>query len=363
MQKRFPIDSTAGREEQKAIVMQRIKPIDMNPAFRPKNFDVGDPLSKIPALGGTSKFESDEIRGALRFFLGQELASPPEFSLSIPIYNQLIPHIKCLVYWRELDELRRQVKMCAFTVASTRLTWALRAWQHPQEACFALRQIIEATWWSLYCTYGAQIALAQMTRMLTNERAQEIYSKDIEDYLRGWFAPDAERIQAGLRAVRSDSTYVQPESYVEENAAVIDKQRAVARFLANSYDAGHATHLTRELDVLMDAYHYLCGWVHMTPLLVLGCLSQHDELDQAPPLCSLIRVVATAAWKLQKQFLFGAEWNDQSYHGVALRALDPQSKRTLMLRIEALEELRHQRKPVEVTLDDGTILAPYPKKK
>src|SRR5207237_10568493 len=92
------------REALRAYVAARIKLVEMNPKLKPETFDVTDVIEQAPGLAGRSKVENDEIRGALRFFLGQKLDFVPRPDLSNEAHELLLPCIRSLVYWDELDD-------------------------------------------------------------------------------------------------------------------------------------------------------------------------------------------------------------------------------------------------------------------
>jgi hypothetical protein len=265
-----------------------------------------------------------------------------------------------LVYWGELDRLRRDLKAMAFAITARRINAAIKVWDDIESASFHLRQAIEATWWSLFCSYGAEVGRAQIASGLDGESAASILSEDVEKFLRGWFAPDENRIQAGMRAVGSPDLYVPPPDFVDENATIIKKQRFVSRFWASSVEVPFGVKLAQHVDVLADAYEYLCGWTHVTPLLVCGFFGGAEQVPELS-VPSIIRVIATATWQLQRYLLFDKRWNNGSYVAVVGPHLDEAAARILSLGVPFLEQLRHARKPVEVEFPDGSKLCPFPK--
>jgi hypothetical protein len=357
------IDTTdpAERERVAALVRERTRPIGINPSFVDlEPFDMAATIGSVPGLEGETKAHSDEIRGALRFFLGHRLATQPEPHLSRDLFDCVVPTVRSLLYWGELDRLRRDVKATTFHIVSRRVAAAMSHWEDTETASFHLRQAIEVTWWGLFCSYGAECARAQIAKLVAGKKAAYVDSPDVENFLRGWFAPDGDRIEAGRRAIGATSAYEHPSDFVDENATILKKQRFVSRFWASSVEGQFGVKLTTQLDCLADLYEYLCGWVHVTPLLVCDWFGGVDAVPKLP-MASLIRVGGTAMWQLHRHLLFDARWNSGGFVSVVGPCLDPSATDHVRLGVTYLGQLRHARKPVEVELSDGTTLAPFPK--
>ena len=359
----FDIDRyiAENRHELREELARRMRPLDMVPQRVPTKIDLSELLATYVGLEGDTKADADGIKGALRFFLGHDVVHPGELTLANEVFERLTMPAQVAVYWWELDMLRRNVKTAAFVMTRRCIRRILDAWTDYPSASQSLRQLIEITWWSLYCTFGAQLALMSVREVIKNgERAGDFRSPDAENFIRGFFAPDPERLAAGFRA-SGEQRGPHDSEIVDENAALILKQRSVARFFAEQYGRMRNVRLTSYADRLVDAYHYACGWVHVTPLLVLHALGD-DEGATLPAMHALARNVMVSVWELQRHLLFDPLWRREAFVAAILPAVLPKSDRRIMIQLDVVERLRHRDKPVEITLADGTRVGPYPRR-
>ena len=349
------------REELAREISRRLNHESMNPQLVAKGTNLEGVPQSLPVASATTKMRMDSLRGALRFFLGHDLDYTYRQSLDADLFGQLAPSVASIVYWGELDDLRRHIKACAFTITASRLRSAIGGGSDVETTAFWLRQAIEVSYWALYSTYGAQIAYAQIRQVLKETgNAALIDSDELERFLRGWFAPKLDRLAAGSRAARQRVPIRGTGGQVDGNEALIDKQMKAARFFAEQCGKEFGIELATEVDSLHDAYRYLCGWVHITPLVVLSHPTT-NELGELPPIAEIIASVAISAWHLQKELLFREVWANGGYTQLIGPHLDPDVKRHVRIGVYALEELRDPRKPVEIVCDNGTVLSPVPK--
>lgn len=317
---------------------------------------VPDLLSKVPE-------DRKATLEYLTYFLGHEVATPFYEHFSVEFTGLLVPWVRSAIYWAELDGLRRDIKGVAFTMVSRRLRSLLQAGIDPETAAFHLRQAIEIAYWALYCCYGAEVARHQVERSLVEKKKKyiAIESSDVENFLRGWFAPDRDRVEAGLRAIGKAGPYNHPSGYVTENEVHLVKQRGIVRFWASNVEAHGHPGLTAHVEVLESAYEYLCGWIHVSPILVCYAAGSSKHVDPVS-ISDLLREVAKAIHGLFRELIFHPLWDQRAYLPVVLSWLDPESRERASLGVVGLPELLHKSKPVEFPLPDGTKIAPYPKR-
>lgn len=316
----------------------------------------------------TSPASEEDFVDSLKFYFGQELQYAAQPSVAGEFFDKLLPIQQTIVYWAELDELRRQSKGITFILASRSLWNALQALDDPVVTALHLRQAIEATWWGLFLAYGANVGFSIVRRVCEAPENQHKYitvtSKAVEDFLRGWFAPSSARVQAGLDLGATQRRPDWSDDMVDENNVQLKKMREISRFWVTQISGEKnakfkAAGLLRHLDACESAYACLSAWTHVSPILILHSVGQEQVPTPSPE--ELFRTVLISTAQLIETCLLDARWSDLSYLKAIPSAISQDAKAGMEIQIPELDTMRHKNKPVEVDLADGTKIKPYPR--
>lgn len=307
----------------------------------------------------------DHLGNALAYWLGQRVDYIPQPCVSPEFFDNLTLEHQAIVYWSELDELRRQSKAVTFHLVSRNLESCIENSEDTILLALRLRQAIEVLWWSLYLSYGCNVAFTLLEKDLTaaGKKYASLVSDRLERFVRGWFSVGEERTTPepwsdARPPITADET-------LPENNLQIVKLRELAQFWTEQIAVNlpeHGTAIRDASKTLSGVYEYLNGWTHLTPLLVNSAVGFEHEKKTLPENSELLRRSMEALQVLTERCLLNERWRSLSYLKLIEQFLDSNSADAAQIELPDLEMMMHKSKAVEVELADGTYVKPFPKR-
>lgn len=301
----------------------------------------------------------------LTYWLGQRVDYKPQPCVAPEFFDSLTLGHQAIVYWSELDELRRQSKAVTFHLVSRNLESCIENSEDTILLALRLRQAIEVLWWGLYLSYGCNVAFTLMEKDLTAAKRKyaTLVSARLERFVRGWFSAGEGRTRPEPWSEAAPS--LTPDETLPENSLQTVKLRELARFWTEQIAdklPEHGEAIRAAARTLSGVYEHLNGWTHLTPLLVNSAVGFEHEKKTLPENSELLRRSMEACQVLTERCLLNERWRSLSYLKLIEQFLDKDATDAAQIELPDLEMMMHKSKPVEVELADGTFVKPFPKR-
>jgi len=302
---------------------------------------------------------------ALEYWLGQRVDYKPQPCVAPEFFDNLPVGHQAIVYWSELDELRRQSKAVTFHLVSRNLESCIESAEDTILLALRLRQAIEVLWWGLYLSYGCNVAFTLMEKDLAaaKKKYTNLVSDRLERFVRGWFSVGEVRTRPEPWSEATPP--ITTAETLPENSLQIVKLRELAQFWTEQIAdklPEHGQAIRAASRTLSGVYEYLNGWTHLTPLLVNSAVGFEHETKTLPENSELLRRSMEACQVLTERCLLNERWRCLSYLKLIEQFLAEDATEYAQIELPDLETMMHKSKPVEVELADGTFVKPFPKR-
>lgn len=281
---------------------------------------------------------------------------PPLLTLAVDEFAKLDLADRFTVYWGELDTTFWWVRSRTRNLMGALLR---RLLAHPDPAdAPLLRQLVELAIWSAFYSWAVTWSYNVLCRSFLDAKQQfaVLQCADLENFVRGAVAEGDRRLTAGRLAAGEAVQRADPAT-VAEISATFAKQRTALRLMLEmrARTRTEAQRIEPHLDVLEDAYDYLCGLTHVTPILILGNESERYRKVFASVCAHLPAFMMNTAWQPD---LLGLSFLERLWP-----FFDPTAKNMASPPFPQLAQLAKNNDSVHIELRDSEPLVIGPSRK